>query len=300
MLLKYVKAKHIIVFVLIGCLYFSGVAAIIYPMISNVISLMSSKTVISDYVETVEQMPDEEISGKFQQAQEYNSLIASHNYKNGLERCLCDENGLICYVDIPSLDIYLPVYYGTSNEVLQKGCGCLENTSLPVGGKSTHSVISGHTGLPSAELFTNLDKIKKGEVFYIHVLDRVLAYRVTEINTVTPEKTESLEIVRDKDLCTLLTCTPYGINDKRLLVRGERTAYVPSSTGTQTDTPAPKADNSTDEGLKKEITHQLTIIIGIILSAVIIYIFALIWLLYSIRVRHARSQQASEDNDGTD
>ncbi len=300
MILKAVKSKHIFIFVLIGCLYFSGFAAILYPMVSNVYSLMTSKTTISDYQYVVDNMPEKEISDKFSLADEYNSKLAKGEFDHKLEKCLCQEDGIMCYVDIPSLKIYLPVYYGTSNEVLQKGCGCLQNTSLPVGGKSVHTVISGHTGLPTAEMFTKLDQMKKGEIFYIHVLDRVLAYKVDNIEAVSPDKTELLEIVKDKDYCTLLTCTPYGINDKRLLVRGVR---VPYSVKTENEknivkTSAENNDDS-DESLRQEIKHQITIICGVVISAVIVYIFGLIWLLHSLRKMSEKNDENPEDDDGT-
>lgn len=268
-------------------------------MVSNVYSLTTSKTVISDYDKAVEEMPDNVIEKKLENAQQYNADLARGVFKDGLERSLADENGLMCYVDIPSLNIYLPVYYGTSDEVLQKGCGCLENTSLPVGGKSSHSVISGHTGLPTAEMFTKLDQIKKSDVFYIHVLDRVLAYKVDKIETVTPDKTKLLEIVKDMDYCTLLTCTPYGINDKRLLVRGVRISYDPKTTETvESPVSSVSGDSAADDQLADEIRHQVTIIAGIVIAAVIVYIFALIWLINTIRKSSRKRENNAEEFDG--
>lgn len=297
--MKSVKIKSVFIVVLIGILYFSGIAAIVYPMISNVISLSTSRTAISDYVETVKQMPDETIAEKFSLADKYNADLAKGIYKDGLERSLCDKNGIVCYVDIPTLDIYLPAYYGTSDEVLQKGAGCLENTSLPVGGKSTHSVISAHTGLPTAEMFTKLDQIKKGEVFYIHVLDRVLAYRVDQIEAVTPNKTELLTIKKDKDYCTLLTCTPYGINDKRLLVRGERTEYVPQTVDTDPDVTPVNADSDADKELNDNIRKQWTVIACIIIGSIVVYVAALLWLVAaSNKSKNARHMRSAEDDNG--
>lgn len=297
--MKAVKTKHIFIFVLIGVLYFAGISAILYPMVSNVYSLITSKSVITDYKKTVEQMPDSEINDKFRLADQYNAGLAEGKYDHSLERCLCDSEGLVCYVDIPSQNIYLPVYYGTSDEVLQKGCGCLNNTSLPVGGSSTHSVISGHTGLPSAEMFTKLDQVKMGEIFYIHVLNRVLAYKVVMIEAVSPNKTELLEVSKGRDYCTLLTCTPYGINDKRLLVRGERVPYTQQSKAQNNGVSSSDRDNkNSDEGLKQEITHQITIIAGIVLASVIVYVFALVWLLHSIKKRNNDSAGTPEDEDG--
>lgn len=298
MTLNSVKVKHIFIFVLIGCLYFAGVSAIIYPMVSNVYSLTTSRNVISDYEKKVEQMPDYEIEQKFKNANQYNTDVAQGIYNDGLEKSLCNEDELICYVDIPSLSIYLPAYYGTSDEVLQKGCGCLENTSLPVGGKSTHSVISAHTGLPSAEMFTKLDQIKKDDVFYIHVLDRVLAYQVDRIEAVTPDKIELLEVVKDMDYCTLLTCTPYGINDKRLLVRGVRIPYNPEIAQATQSANTSNLNAATSDELSEEIKHQLIIITGIILAAVVVYVSALIWLITTIKKSPALQEDRAEESNG--
>lgn len=265
----------------VGVLFFSGVAAVLYPMASNVLSLSTSRTVISDYVHTVDEMPVNEKDHIRQLAEKYNSDIANSIYNDGLERCLCSENGVVCYVEVPEVGIYLPCYYGATDENLAKGAALLENTSLPVGGSSTHSVISGHTGLPTAEMFTDLDRITEGSVFYIHVLDDILAYKVEIISVVTPDKVGLLQIVKDKDYCTLLTCTPYGINDKRLLVRGERIPYTPE----QTETAAPVIpDSGADSELQKEITRQLVIIIVIAAVAVLLYAAAVVWLLATLSV----------------
>lgn len=136
-----------------------------------------------------------------------------------------DGSGIIGYLKIPCILVNLPIYHGTSAEVLEHGIGHLAATSFPVGGKSTHAVLTGHTGLSSAKLFTDLTEMKKGDLFFIHVLDQKLAYKVDQISVVKPEDTRKLQIVDEEDHVTLLTCTPYGVNDHRLLVRGVRTAY---------------------------------------------------------------------------
>lgn len=128
-------------------------------------------------------------------------------------------------VEIPSIDVYLPIYHGTDSKSLEKGAGHLENSSFPVGGKGTHSIISAHTGLPSAKMFDNLTEVKEGDIFYIHVLNRTLAYEVNQIKVVMPENISDLLINKNRDYVTLITCTPYGINSHRLLVRGERIPY---------------------------------------------------------------------------
>ena len=137
-----------------------------------------------------------------------------------------DHSGVMGYLEIPCISVNLPIYHGTDAEILERGVGHLAASSIPVGGKSTHSVLTGHTGLSSAKLFTDLTEMKKEDLFFIHVLDRTLAYKVDQISVVRPEDTRKLQIVKGKDYVTLVTCTPYGVNDHRLLVRGVRTKYV--------------------------------------------------------------------------
>lgn len=136
-------------------------------------------------------------------------------------------NGVMGYLEIPKINVKLAIYHGIGTKALENGCGHIEGTSLPIGGKGTHAVLSAHRGLPSAKLFTDLDQIREGDLFYITVLDETLAYQVKEILTVLPEETKDLEIEQNEDLVTLVTCTPYGVNSHRLLVRGARTEYVP-------------------------------------------------------------------------
>ena len=167
------------------------------------------------------------------------------------------EDGVMGYIKIPKIDVEIPIYHGTSNKVLQKGVGHFENSSLPVGGESTHSILSAHRGLPSSRLFTDLDQLEEGDMFYIYVLDKVLAYRVDQIKVVEPSNIENLKIVDNEDYITLVTCTPYAINTHRLLVRGTRVEY--------------------NEQVLKNIpierklsTPDIILIIGIILVAIIV------------------------------
>ena len=316
--LKISRRKHIIIVIIIGVIYFFGVAAIIYPIFGNMVSMNSSQTVIRSYDAMVGDMTDDEIVRKLENARKYNEDIAKGIYNDGLERSLCDASGLMCYVDIPSIDIYIPVYFGTSNEVLQKGCGWLENTSLPVGGNSTHSSISGHTGLPTADMFTDLEKAKVGDMFYIHVIGEVLAYRVDRIETVMPNNTKLLKIIEGEDHCTLLTCTPYGINDKRLLVRGVRVPVVdipertdvssePQYSGSAsdtvsdntpgTDTEASRNTSNVDIGLQKQINRSMTIMIVIVASAVLLFAGACVWLGVTLK-KAARREAAAPEQSG--
>lgn len=145
------------------------------------------------------------------------------NYQDVLN---VDGDGVMGYIEIPKIDVSLPIYHGTSEEALEKGAGHLDVTALPIGGEGNHSVISAHRGLPSAELFTRLDEMEKGDEFYIHVLDKTLAYEVDQIEVILPEELALLQPEDGKDLVTLLTCTPYAVNTHRLLVRGTRIPYV--------------------------------------------------------------------------
>lgn len=287
---------------IIGVLYFLGVAMVLYPMVGNVYTLSSSRSAIQSYQTAVQEMDEPEIEKKLANAHTYNQELAEGTINEVAAKAINGEDNIMCYVEIPSLSIYLPVYYGTSDEVLNKGCGWLENTSLPVGGLNTHSVISGHTGLPNAEMFTKLDIIKKGAMFYIYVLNDVLAYRVESIEAVTPEHTELLTIVPGKDYVTLLTCTPYGINDKRLLVRGERVSYTkPEEKQEVSEVSEVSAPNEADSGLSSQIRHEWTIIILIGVTSVIVFVVASVWVnlavsKYQKQVKLAQLRERSEDN----
>ncbi len=205
-----------------------GICFFMYPIISNWYSEHSAQAVIKHYDEQVQKMGDEAIKKFAQQAENYNKALASRqsdkisvfSYNEMLS-----VTEAIGYIDIPKIGVYSPIYHGLSDDVLQKGIGHMEGTSLPVGGESTHCVLAGHTGLPGSKLFTDIDTLNIGDAFYIHVLDRVLKYRVDQVIVVLPNNIEPISIVDGVDRVTLVTCTPYGINDHRLLVRGTRVAY---------------------------------------------------------------------------
>ena len=294
--LKSSRRKTIFILTAIACLYFAGVFSIIYPILSNISSMSTARTVIDGYSETVEKMDDSQINAKFRLADRYNQDIAEKKFKSTLRNALGDDGELICYLEIPKISVYLPVYYGTSNEVLEKGCGLLENTSLPVGGNSTHSVISGHTGLPSADIFTKLDHLEQGDVFYIHILNCVLAYKVDRILTVTPDQTDNLTITEGEDYVTLLTCTPYGINDKRLLVRGARTEYTRAASGGNA---VQGTKSSADNGMSDEIRKQTLWVITIVITAAVVFAAACFWLLIVFKkTAHQKSEDHHSDSGG--
>lgn len=217
----------IIVFLIIA-----GLSLILYPVLSDYLKTQAFKRVISDYRTIVAQIDEETYDGIMTAAREYNERLAEKGPMNPelSNRELAEYNsmleigsgGVMCYVEIPKINISLPVYHGTGDAVLQSGIGHLEGTSLPIGGESTHSVLSGHRGLPSAQLFTNIDRLAYGDTFRVRVLNETLTYEVDQILTVLPYELDGVNIIKGEDLCTLLTCTPYGVNSHRLLVRGHR------------------------------------------------------------------------------
>lgn len=213
---------------------FSGLIIAMYPFYSNILYNRNSSKVISDYQQEVDNMQQEDIDAIKQAASAYNEQLKAAVWKGENEdwqqgTSYLDMQGVtsaLGYINIPKIDVHLPVYHGTSSQVLEKGIGHIEQTSFPLGGVSTHSVLTGHRGMPNAVLFTDLDKMEKGDKFYLHILDEVLAYQVDQIKIVEPQDTSDLRIVEGKDYCTLVTCTPYAINSHRLLVRGVRVPYT--------------------------------------------------------------------------
>ena len=224
-------------------LFIVGIGIMLYPTVSNVLALFTQSRVISTYQSTVSNMSREDIQIEREQAVSYNNQLSGESDKviEGISYLdLLNVGEVMGYIEIPSIDVYLPIYHGTSDAVLQKGIGHMDKTSLPVGGRSTHSVLTGHTGLPKAKLLTDLTKVVVGDQFYIHSLDEVLAYEVDQIKVVLPEETDDLSIEAGQDYVTLVTCTPYGINTHRLLVRGTRVPYVePESETTEVSTTMP-------------------------------------------------------------
>ncbi|MDO4633541.1 MAG: class C sortase [Eubacteriales bacterium] len=212
-----------------------GVGVLGYPLISNWICEYTASVEIAAYNSSMEQEDTAALDKMLAEAESYNASLAD---KDASASAVSYDEVLalseaIGYVEIPKIDIYLPIYRGVSDEVLQKGIGHMPETSLPVGGKSTHAVLSGHTGLPAAKLFTDLDHLEVGDNFYLHVLNRILAYKVDQIKVVLPDESEDIMIKRGEDYVTLLTCTPYGINSHRLLVRGTRVPFEPGTVSVQ-------------------------------------------------------------------
>lgn len=212
-------------------LFLLGVGLILYPIVSNYRSTAQQAESIADYTENTLEHQTTQYETLLSEAEAYNEELArmgnswrlSEEEKESYRTLLrAEDSDVMSYLEIPAIDCSLPVYHGTEEAVLQKGVGHLEGSSLPVGGESTHCVLAGHNGLPSAKLFTDIDRLKKGDIFLIHTFDRILTYEVDGIFVVEPTDFSKLQIEEGKDYCTLLTCTPYGVNSHRLLVRGIR------------------------------------------------------------------------------
>lgn len=208
-----------------------GLSLLLYPSIANYWNSFHASQVMTDYVETVSELKDNEVEKLWAEAVEYNKEISKRGGACRLSDAELEKydnilniggNGVMGIIDIDSVGISLPIYHGTSEGVLQIAVGHVEWSSLPVGGESSHCVLSGHRGLPSAKLFTDLDLLREGDTFTVTVLDQVLTYEIDQIRIVLPDELENLKIENGKDFCTLVTCTPYGINTHRLLIRGHR------------------------------------------------------------------------------
>lgn len=209
----------------------TGLSLLLYPTISDWWNSFHQSRAIASYVETVEELDDDAYAQLWEDAQAYNEALAQDNSRfqpSEEESVRYNEllnlsgTGIMGYVEIPSIDVALPIYHGTDEAVLQVAVGHIEGSSLPVGGPGTHTVLSGHRGLPSATLFTDLDQLDMGDVFLLHVLGETLTYQVDQIRIVEPDNVSLLALEEGEDLCTLVTCTPYGVNSHRLLVRGYR------------------------------------------------------------------------------
>jgi sortase A len=220
-------------------LFLVGLGIYLYPTVSDLWNKYRNEQLINTYSESVVDLSDDQKETIWAEAKAYNAqhtenvivdafneddeYVLSHPYDTLLDP---NGDGLMGSIEIPKLNLNLAIYHGLGTDVLEKGVGHIEGTSLPIGGEGTHAVLAGHRGLPSAKLFTDLDQMEEGDIFLIHVMDETLAYKVDQIKTVLPEETEDLDIIPGEDHVTLVTCTPYGVNTHRLLVRGIRTEYT--------------------------------------------------------------------------
>lgn len=265
---------------------FVAFAVLLYPTVSSYVNEKNGSKVVSNYDAESVRLSNAEKEKMLEDARAYNKEMLSNidlidpfsqgetnideRYKSLLNM---DGSGMMGYIRIPKIKVEIPIYHGTSESVLQAGVGHFWGTSLPVGGESTHTVLTGHRGLPTKTLFTNMDKLVKGDVFYIKVLDETLAYKVDQILTVLPEETKALSIVPGQDYATLVTCTPYAINTHRLLVRGHRIPYEE----------AVKIEKNTSTGIELSFTTKVLIVtLGIIFIGLVI---AMLYSLYDKRRR---------------
>jgi len=272
------KKKDTMSSILLLVILLTGLSLLLYPSFSDWWNSRVQTRMIANYYDIVSSMEEADYSGFWERAREYNKQLVSRmnpylltdelreDYEGQLDPA---GNGIMGYVEIPGIDVTLPIYHGTDDLILQVAIGHLEWTSLPVGGENNHCVISGHRGLPSARLFTDLDKVMVGDYFMLHILDQVLTYEVDQIRIVLPQETEDLLIQEGRDLCTLVTCTPYGVNSHRLLVRGHR------------------VDNMEDAQVVR-VTGDAVIIEKLVVAPFVllpILLVMLIWLLISTRKR---------------
>lgn len=223
--------------ILAALLFLVGFVILVYPLFSNLWNERRNRQLISEYQEEIVQAAGADYSEWFSKAEAYNQTLTGKEIPDAfafntqeededyLSQLSIYNDGIMGYLEIPKISVNLPIYHTASQEVLDKGIGHIQGSALPVGGESTHCVLSAHRGLPSAAMFTDLDLLEKGDHFYLHVLDRILAYEVDQIKEVKPEETSDLSVSKGEDLVTLVTCTPYGVNTHRLLVRGHRVSY---------------------------------------------------------------------------
>lgn len=252
----------------------AGACLMFYPWFSNWLYSHGVDSTVESYEKEVSGTDPEKWDAVLEEARRYNNLLAlsdtaltdpfvfaeASDITYGSVLSL-DVSGLMCFVEIPKIDVYLPVYHGTSEDTLLKGAGHLEGTSVPVGGEGTHAVLAAHTGINSSKMFTDLTEMEEGDLFFIHVLDDTLAYRVCDIQVILPEKTESLRIEDGRDLVTLLTCTPYGVNSHRLTVTGERTEYTE-------EVQAEAGSEETDTGSQWMKAYRRALLAGLVAVAV--------------------------------
>ena len=224
--------------IIIGLIFLAGLGILLYPSISDYLNERNSSRAIAAYNQLAEELPPEDYTQELEDAAAYNAYLTQFNSLSAAATAETERedspyesllnvggDGIMAVIRIPSIDVNLPIYHGTSEGVLQVAAGHYLGSSLPIGGESTHAILTGHRGLPSARLFTDLDRLEVGDIFYIRVLGDILEYEIDQIQTVLPSELDSLGIAKGEDYVTLVTCTPYGINSHRLLVRGTRVEY---------------------------------------------------------------------------
>ena len=294
--------KKTITTIIILLFFLVGLSLLLYPFVANQWNNYRQSRLISSYDSTVSQMESEgsiDYEAEWERAHAYNEALLPSILPDSFAVAEAsdepDEEYMACLniagdemmgtVEIPKINIELPIYHTTDETVLERAAGHLEGSSLPVGGETTHAVISAHRGLPSASLFTDLDKLEEGDHFLLYILDDILCYEVDQILVVEPDETQSLAVQEGQDLVTLLTCTPYGVNSHRLLVRGHRVAYEPEVIGEESQTPL--------AGVSLHTNYLLWVLVGLAVTA------GFVVLLYVMdRKRHRVSQTQGQESRG--
>ena len=257
--------------------FLTALGITLYPIVSNYVNHKYASKIYTEYEEMIQNVDDTNLKDARRLAEQYNNALApvsayeqeslseaSQNYDTLLNM---GGNGIMGYVEIPSIQVNLPIYHRTDSETLERGIGHLLGSSLPIGGASTHSVLSGHSGLARQKMFTDLLQVKEGDVFYLHVLGETLAYQVVSLNTVLPYDTSLLGITPDADLCTLITCTPLAVNTHRLLVTGER---IPYESAQEIQAEMQQETTGVESAWEQEYLHGLYIALAIVLLLMII------------------------------
>ncbi len=270
------KKKHGLKILLVTILFLCAFALMTYPFISNYIFEHQAGGIVETIEKTAETADKQKYQAEIERARLYNQkLVDGHiKLKDPFDENMEEENqeeyksllnmndeGIMGFIKIPCIDVSLPIYHGTTEDVLERGAGHLKNTSLPIGGAGTHSVITGHTGLSKAKLFTDLTELEKGDMFFLNVMGEKLAYKVDQISTVLPTEIDKLTVDKDKDYVTLVTCTPYGVNTHRLLVRGTRVDYVEKQEKQAAEMPKKNESKWVEEYLKSIIISAIAYII---------------------------------------
>lgn len=289
-------------------IFLAGIGVLSYPLVSSVINNYVSRSSVEEYTKKVAQLPDQKTGKLIEEAKKYNNSLSNNliltdpfdqeafqkigaDYQKVLN---INDDGLIGYIDIPKINVYLPIYHGTDSEVLAKGAGHLQNTSLPVGGESTHSVISAHSAYPCETFFDYLTDMQVGDEFYIHILDRTLKYQVDQIEVILPEEVNSLRIVKGEDLVTLLTCTPYSVNTHRLLVRGKRVEYDDTKY-TETGVSLASFDNGYIFFLGYKIPY---VVAGVVIATFVAVVVLVIVLIVKRSRKKAKSDSDNREKEG--
>lgn len=276
--------KRKITGIIFGLLFLVGLGILLYPTVSDKWNAYRQSQLISSYEEAVAELDEETYEEIWAAAHRYNEALWSKADRytfSDEDRAEYESllniagNGIMGSIEIPAINCALPVYHGTEEDVLQIAIGHLEGTSLPVGGESTHCVVSGHRGLPSAKLFTNLDQVKEGDIFLLKILGETLTYEIDQILTVLPEEMEALNLARGEDYCTLVTCTPYGVNTHRLLVRGTRIENLPEE------------EQVAEEPVNVQVAEEsgMSALTAVLVVAVPLVLAVAIWLLFRRRSR---------------